>query len=101
MISRSLGIDEQWRLPISSQDMSPWLAQATVAVEDERFASHPGVDLLAVGRASLQNVFAGRVVSGASTLDMQLCRMLDPRPRTLWVKLSESARAWQADHSLT
>ena len=58
-----LGIDEQWRLPISSQDMSPWLAQATVAVEDERFASHPGVDLLAVGRASLQNVFAGRVVS--------------------------------------
>ena len=32
---------------------------------------------------------------------MQLCRMLDPRPRTLWVKLSESARAWQADHSLT
>ena len=101
VISRSLGIDEQWRLPISSQDMSPWLAHATVAVEDERFASHPGVDLLAVGRASLQNVFAGRVVSGASTLDMQLCRMLDPRPRTLWVKLSESARAWQADHFLT
>ena len=44
-----------------------------------------------------KNLFAGGVVSGASTLDMQLCRMLDPRPRTLESKLSEASRAWQAD----
>ena len=96
-LSRSLTAEEQWRLPVSLEDMSPWLRKATVAVEDERFTGHPGVDFVSIGRASLQNLFAGRVVSGASTLDMQLCRMLDPRPRTLGAKLSEAARAWQAD----
>ncbi len=96
-LSRSLTEEEQWRLPVSLEDMSPWLRKATIAVEDERFAGHPGVDFVSIGRASLQNLCAGRVVSGASTLDMQLCRMLDPRPRTLGAKLSEAARAWQAD----
>ena len=100
-LSRALTVDEQWRLPVPLEDISPWLRKATVAVEDERFADHPGVDFVSVGRASLQNLFAGRVVSGASTLDMQLCRMLNPRPRTFGAKLSEAARAWQADDWLT
>jgi penicillin-binding protein 1C len=100
-LSRALTIDEQWRLPVPLEDISPWLRKATVAVEDERFADHHGVDFVSVGRASLQNLLAGRVVSGASTLDMQLCRMLDPRPRTFGAKLSEAARAWQADDWLT
>ena len=100
-LSRALTIDEQWRLPVPLEDISPWLRKATVAVEDERFMDHQGVDFVSVGRASLQNLLAGRVVSGASTLDMQLCRMLDPRPRTFGAKLSEAARAWQADDWLT
>ena len=100
-LARSLTVDEQWRLPVPLDDISPWLRQATIAVEDERFTRHPGVDFVSVGRACLQNLFAGGVVSGASTLDMQLCRMLDPRPRTLEAKLSEAARAWQADVCLS
>ena len=100
-LSRTLTVDEQWRLPVPLDGISPWLRKATVAVEDERFMEHQGVDFVSVGRASLQNLLAGRVVSGASTLDMQLCRMLDPRPRTFGAKLSEAARAWQADDWLT
>jgi penicillin-binding protein 1C len=100
-LARSLTVDEQWRLPVPIEDISPWLRQATIAVEDERFEQHPGVDFVSVGRACLQNLFAGGVVSGASTLDMQLCRMLDPRPRTLEAKLSEAVRAWQADVCLS
>ncbi len=96
-LARSLTVEEQWRLPVSLEEISPWLRKATIAVEDERFEQHPGVDFVSVGRACLQNLFAGGVVSGASTLDMQLCRMLDPRPRTLESKLSEASRAWQAD----
>lgn len=100
-LSRVLTVDEQWRLPVPLEEISPWLMKATIAVEDERFADHSGVDFVSVSRACMQNLFAGRVVSGASTLDMQLCRMLDPRPRTFGAKLSEAARAWQADDWLT
>ena len=96
-LARSLTGEEQWRLPVALEEISPWLRKATIAVEDERFEQHPGVDFVSVGRACLQNLFAGGIVSGASTLDMQLCRMLDPRPRTLESKFSEAARAWQAD----
>ncbi len=74
-----VGIDDHWRYPVPLKNMSPWLMKATVAVEDERFWSHSGVDLISVGRAGLQNLHAGQVVSGASTLTMQINRMLDNR----------------------
>jgi len=90
-----VGPDDQWRRPILLQEMSPWLVKATIAVEDQRFFEHPGVDLLAIGRAAGSNLVAGRVVSGASTLDMQICRMMEPRPRRLWAKAIESLRALQ------
>lgn len=66
---------------------------ATLALEDRRFATHPGVDLLAVGRALRQNRDAGRRISGASTLAMQVARMQDPGPRTLGRKLTEALTA--------
>ncbi|MEN6578747.1 MAG: penicillin-binding protein 1C [Phycisphaerales bacterium] len=90
-----VGPDQQWRYPVSLRDVSPWLIQATIAVEDERFCHHPGVDLLAVVRAVGQNLSAGRIVSGASTLDMQVCRMMDNRPRTCRAKLVEAFRSLQ------
>ncbi len=92
-----VGPDEQWRRPRPLEEMVPWLSLATIAVEDERFRLHPGVDPLAVGRAVLSNLAAGRVVSGASTLTMQLARMSHPRPRTLRSKLIEAFRAWQLE----
>ncbi|MBM4029105.1 MAG: penicillin-binding protein 1C, partial [Planctomycetes bacterium] len=90
-----VGPDEQWRMPVGLADVSPWLIQATIAVEDERFYRHPGVDPLAVLRAIGQNVRARRIVSGASTLDMQVCRMMENRPRTGRAKLVEMFRALQ------
>ncbi|MBK8267581.1 MAG: penicillin-binding protein 1C [Planctomycetes bacterium] len=91
------GSDEHWRRPVPLADMSPWLCQAIVAVEDERFAWHPGVDPIAVCRAALDSAKAGRVVSGASTLTMQLCRMASPRSRSVTAKIIESFRAVQLE----
>lgn len=66
---------------------------ATLVTEDQSFYEHPGVYLPSVGRAVLQNVRNGRVISGASTIAMQLARMQDPGARTLWRKASEASEA--------
>lgn len=89
--------DQQWCNPIGLEKMSPWLTKATIAVEDRRFYDHPGVDALAICRAAVQNIAHRRVVSGASTLTMQVCRMTDDRPRTLINKSVEAFRALQLD----
>jgi penicillin-binding protein 1C len=94
---QTVGMDDQWRIPVPLRDISPWLVKATIAVEDERFRSHPGVDPLAVLRAAGQNVAGGRIVSGASTLTMQVCRMMDDQPRTLAAKATEALRALQLE----
>ena len=91
----ALAPDEQWRLPTDRSRVDPAYIRALLAVEDARFALHPGVDPLAVARAALSNLAAGRVVSGASTLTMQLVRMMEPRPRTLGSKFIEALRALQ------
>jgi penicillin-binding protein 1C len=84
------GSRAEW-MPLA--DLSPWVAAATVAVEDWRFYRHGGIDWLSVARATRQNIQAGHVVSGASTLSMQLARLLSSQPRTLGGKLSQ---AWDA-----
>ena len=66
VLTRTLTDEEQWRLPISLSEISAWLKRATIAVEDERFRSHSGVDFVSVARASFQNIFALDVVSGAA-----------------------------------
>ena len=71
------------------QTLSPFLIQATLAAEDKRFFSHCGVDFLALGRAFLQDVTSHRIVSGASTLTMQVVRLLNPGKRSYWNKLKE------------
>ena len=98
---RIVGSDDHWRLDVPLERMSPWLVKATVAVEDKRFYAHPGIDGAAVVRAAGQNAAAGRVVSGASTLTMQLCRMMDGRPRTFPSKAVESFRALQLEELWT
>ena len=66
------------RQVVNLTDISPHLLHAVVAVEDERFWRHPGVDPLAVARALRDNLRSGRRVSGASTLAMQVARMQHP-----------------------
>lgn len=92
-----VGPDNQRCRPVGLTEMSPWLVLAVVAIEDERFESHGGVDWYAVARATGQNLWARRTVSGASTITMQLCKMLDERPRTWRAKLIEAFRALQLE----
>ncbi len=84
--------DEQWRFPNIDTIPDKYIA-ALIAYEDKRFYNHPGVDLLAIGRALAQNLEAKSVVSGGSTITMQLMRMIRPANRTLGNKLLESIRA--------
>lgn len=85
----------RWRAGpwVPADEVPPLVAAAALAAEDRRFLSHPGVDGLAMARAVRQNLAAGRVVSGGSTITMQLARLLEPGPRTWRRKLSEAARA--------
>jgi len=85
--------DGQFRLPVRLHEVSPVLVKTLVASEDRFFGRHPGVNPLAGLRACWSNLRAGRVVSGASTIPMQLARLLDPKPRTLKAKILEAARA--------
>jgi penicillin-binding protein 1C len=86
-----------WRLPARPEDVDPLYLRMLVAYEDRRFASHPGVDVLAVARALGQGLRHGRVVSGASTLTMQTARLLEPHQRDLLGKFQEMGRALQLE----
>src|SRR5690606_20780292 len=89
--------DDKWRLLARPDDVEPKLIRFLVAYEDKRFDSHVGVDPLALARAAWQWLTAGRIVSGGSTLTMQVARLLEPRPRTLAAKAIEIARAIQLE----
>jgi penicillin-binding protein 1C len=90
-----------WRLRTDAADVPPHLAAMLIAAEDRRFRAHPGVDPLALTRAAIQWIRAGRVVSGGSTLTMQAARLLEPRPRTLRSKAIEILRALQLEARFT
>ncbi|MBD3265482.1 penicillin-binding protein 1C [bacterium] len=77
--------------------ISPHLIRATLAVEDQRFYAHTGVDGLAVLRAMKQNVVNGRIVSGASTLTMQVVKFAHPQTRSLWGKSLQAMQALRLD----
>ena len=86
-----------WRFRVRADEVSPVLIRTLVEIEDRRFWWHPGVDPLALARAALQDVRAGRIVSGGSTLTMQAARLLEPRPRNWRSKVIEIARAMQLE----
>ena len=87
--------DKRWRFPVKLEDVSPRLIEAVIASEDRWFHSHPGVNPFALMRAFYTNIKEGRVVSGASTIPMQIARMSDPKPRTIFSKTEEAFRALQ------
>ncbi len=93
--------DGRWRLKTRVDDVDPRFLDMLVAYEDQRFYEHHGVDPLALGRAALQFVTNGRIVSGASTLSMQVARLIEPRERRTWAaKLLQVARAIQIERRL-
>jgi penicillin-binding protein 1C len=90
--------DGRWRLPVKSTDLDPRLISMLLAYEDHRFATHRGVDFAALLRAAWQWAMSGHVVSGGSTLTMQVARLLEPREeRSLSAKLRQLVRAHEIE----
>jgi penicillin-binding protein 1C len=89
--------DGMVRLQTSVTSVSPAYLKLLIAYEDQRFFQHTGVDAAAVLRAAGQALHAGRIVSGGSTLTMQVVRLLEPRPRTVLAKVIEMFRALQLE----
>jgi penicillin-binding protein 1C len=90
--------DGYWRLKTRVQDVSPRYLAILKAYEDKRFGEHRGVDLVAIARAGLQYLSAGHVVSGGSTLTMQVARILEPpRSHGVATKLFQMMRALQLE----
>jgi len=90
-----------WRLEARLNEIDPEFRRRLVAIEDERFWFHPGVDPIALARASIAYARAGRVTQGGSTITMQLARLLEPRPRTIQSKLIEIIRALQIERRMS
>ncbi len=87
-----------WRYPIKIEQVSPYYIQALLTYEDRWFYYHIGVNPFSVIRAMLQYIWYGRVVSGASTITMQVARLLEPHPKTLKGKLWQVFRALQLEY---
>lgn len=93
--------DGAWRLEARLDEIDPDFRRRLIAIEDSRFWFHPGVDPIALTRATLAYVRSGRVTQGGSTITMQLARLLEPRPRTIQSKLIEIVRALQIERRLS
>ena len=87
--------DGLWRVHTPLEDIDPRFIEALIAVEDERFWHHSGVDVLSILRATKTLIRSGEAKSGASTITMQLVRQIEPRERVLSAKILESGRALQ------
>ncbi|PIB47192.1 penicillin-binding protein 1C [Pseudomonas sp. 2588-5] len=90
-----------WRYPVQTREVSPYYLDALLTYEDRWFYQHPGVNPLALVRATWQNLTGARVVSGGSTLSMQVARLLDPHSRTFHGKLRQLWRTAQLEWHLS
>lgn len=86
-----------WRHPVALDEVSPLYLEALIQYEDRGFRWHPGVNPVALTRAAVQWAWHGRVISGGSTLTMQVARILEPVPHTLVGKLRQIIRAVQLE----
>jgi penicillin-binding protein 1C len=95
--------DGRWRLPVSATtDVDPTYLKLLLAYEDRRFYGHAGVDPLALGRAAFQLVTRGHIVSGGSTITMQLARLMEPRrQRSISAKLRQIVRAVEIERQMS
>lgn len=87
--------DEKWRIFLPLDKIDPLLVKTTILYEDRFFLFHHGINPLSLIRALYKNIRAKRIVSGGSTLTMQLARIAEPKPRNIIAKLIEIFRAAQ------
>src|SRR6185503_19707772 len=94
--------DGRWRLPAEVKDVDPRYLAMLIAYEDRRFRSHAGVDLWAVLRAGWLMVRHQRIVSGGSTITMQVARLLlGEHERSLWGKIRQALLALSLERRLS
>lgn len=97
LLAARIAEDEQWRFP-PVENLPEKYITSLLLFEDRRFYRHPGIDVLAIVRAINNNISKRRVVSGASTITMQLARMLSgDQKRTYWQKFKEMLLAFQLE----
>ncbi len=96
LLGAAIASDGQWRFPYNPEVPDKFKA-CIMAFEDKRFEHHWGIDPLAFGRAVRQNVSAGHVVSGGSTLTMQVIRLSTRPQRTFWQKVVEIIKAMRLE----
>lgn len=90
-----------WRYQVTIDEVSPLYIEALLNYEDRYFWSHPGVNPFAIARAAYQNIASGKIVSGGSTITMQVARLLHPHRRTLAGKLQQVFRTFQLEWHLS
>ena len=92
-----LSKDDKWRMKTELNEISPQLERAFIAKEDQYFYYHLGINPLAIGRAIFHNILEGKKTSGASTITMQVVRLLAPKERSYLNKIIEMLRAVQLE----
>ncbi len=86
-----------WRYPVTLSQVSPEYIQALLTYEDRWFYKHPGINPISLLRAAWQDIRAEKIVSGGSTISMQVARLIDPHPRTVAGKLKQIWRTLQLE----
>ena len=97
LLRLSVSKSGKYRLPLKLEDVSPQVVRGFTAYEDRWFYWHYGVNPVALVRAIYLDIAHHRIVSGASTITMQVAKLLDRRPRTFWSKAIETFRAMQLE----
>lgn len=96
LLGARIAADGQWRFP-PDYEVPERFAAALMQFEDRHFRWHPGVDIGALARALRDNIRSGHVVSGGSTITMQVIRLSRGGERTLWKKAVEAVEALRLD----
>lgn len=97
LIGAYLSEDDKWRMQTHLSEVSPKFTKAILNKEDKYFYYHFGVNPIAIFRAGWQNITSGKRKSGASTITMQLARMLYPKERSFFNKFREMFHAMQLE----
>ncbi|MBN2572768.1 MAG: penicillin-binding protein 1C, partial [Ignavibacteriales bacterium] len=97
LLTAYLSTDSKWRLKTNLEDVSPDLLKAIIEKEDKWYDWHFGFNPISIFRALYSNIISGETVSGASTISMQVIRLLEPRDRNIFSKFIEMFRSFQLE----
>jgi penicillin-binding protein 1C len=97
LLQELLSADATRSVAVKLEEVSPYFLNAIIAAEDKNFYDHHGIDYAAILRALYQNIHSGAVVSGGSTITLQLARLLHPKERTIFNKIREAYDAYRLE----